>query len=221
MTTWIVLRAAGVGAYLMLFASVAWGLVGTTSVMGKRVAKATAIAVHQFIATVALVLLALHLGGLFIDTFVPFGLPDLLIPLHASYRTVPVAFGVVAMYAVVIVLTSSWTRKHLSTKVWRRIHLLAVPAFVLSMVHGVFAGTDTARPWMWWIYVATGGIVVFLLIVRGLTAGLRPPRAAHPGRPAASTPTEGQVRPRPGTGRPRPETPEVRSLVRVGAETDS
>jgi DMSO/TMAO reductase YedYZ heme-binding membrane subunit len=180
MTTWIVLRAAGIGAYLMLFASVAWGMVGTTSVMGKRVAKATAIAVHQLVATVAIVLLAVHLGGLLVDRFVPFGVADVLIPLYASYRSVPVAFGVVAMYAMVIVLASSWTRKHLSTKVWRRIHLLAVPAFLLSMVHGVFAGTDTVHPWMWWIYVATGGLVMFLLIVRGLTAGLRPVRAAHP-----------------------------------------
>jgi len=179
-TAWIVLRAAGVGAYLMLFASVAWGLVATTSVMGKKVAKATAISVHQFIATVALVLLGLHLGGLLIDRFVKFSVSDLLIPMHSSYRPVAVAFGVVAMYATVTVLTSSWTRKHLSTKAWRTIHLLAVPAFALSMLHGVFAGTDTVHPWMWWIYVSTGGLLVFLLIVRGLTAGLRPVRAAHP-----------------------------------------
>ena len=84
------------------------------------------------------------------------------------------------MYAAVAVLASSWLRKHLSTKLWRGLHLLAVPAFTLSMAHGIFAGTDTARPWMWWTYVATGGVVLFLLLARGLTAGMRPARAAHP-----------------------------------------
>jgi methionine sulfoxide reductase heme-binding subunit len=187
-TTWIVLRAAGIGAYLMLFGSVAWGLVATTSLVGKRVAKATAISIHQFIATVALVLLGVHLGGVLLDRFVPFGPLDVLIPMHGAFRPVAVAFGIVAMYGAVIVLASSWTRKHLSTKLWRRLHLLAVPVFTLSMVHGIFTGTDTVRPWMWWTYVATGGIVLFLLIVRGLTAGLRPTRAAPPARARSTLP---------------------------------
>ena len=39
MTTWIVLRAAGIGAYLMLFFSVAFGLVATSAPFGKRIAK--------------------------------------------------------------------------------------------------------------------------------------------------------------------------------------
>jgi methionine sulfoxide reductase heme-binding subunit len=209
MTTWIVLRAAGIGAYLMLFASVAWGLLATTSTFGKRVAKATAISVHQFTATVALVLLGVHLGGLLMDRFVPFTPLDLLIPMHSSYRTIAVAFGIVAMYAAVVVLTSSWTRKHLNIKLWRRLHLLAVPAFTLSMVHGIFAGSDTARPWMWWIYVATGGVALFLLVLRGLTVGLRPARAAHSaaagvGRAVLRAETRGGSPSPPRPGRPAP-----------------
>jgi hypothetical protein len=63
----------------------------------------------------------------------------------------------------------------------------------------VFAGTDTVRPAMWWTYVATGLIVVFLLVVRGLTAGYRPERAPRP---------EHLARPeRPGTPAERPRQP--------------
>lgn len=192
MITWIILRAAGVGAYLMLFASVAWGLVGTTSVVGKRVAKPSAIAIHQFIATVAMVLLGVHIGGLLIDAFVPFGILDMLVPMHGTFKPVAVTFGVAAMYAMVVVLVSSWLRKPLGTKWWRRLHLLAVPAFGLSMVHGAFAGTDTVRPWMWWVYVGTGGMILFLVLTRGLTGGIRAVRAAHPG-PRAALPTSTAV----------------------------
>ncbi|HEY1330760.1 MAG TPA: hypothetical protein VGH10_04730 [Actinomycetota bacterium] len=180
MTTWIVLRAAGIGAYLMLFASVAWGLIATTSVFGKKVSKATSVSVHQFVSTVALLLLGIHLGGLLLDTFVRFHPLDVLIPLHSAYLPVATAFGVLAMYSVVIVLASSWTRKHVGPTWWRRLHLLTVPAFILAMVHGVFAGTDTARPAMWWTYVATAAIVLFLVVLRGLTSGLRPQRHAVP-----------------------------------------
>ena len=46
----------------------------------------------------------------------------------------------------------------------------------MALAHGVFAGTDSSRPWMFAIYVVTGLVVLFLLIVRGLSYGYRPPR---------------------------------------------
>jgi len=180
MTNWDILRAAGIGAYLMLFASVAWALVGTTSVVGKRVAKATAVTIHQFTSTVGLVLLVIHLVGVLVDRFVKFDLLDLFIPLRAPERTGAVAFGILAMFLMVLVLVSSWTRKHYSTTLWRRLHLLAVPAFTLALVHGLFSGTDAIQSWMWWTYASTGSIVLFLLIVRALTAGVPPRRARAP-----------------------------------------
>jgi hypothetical protein len=39
---------------------------------------------------------------------------------------------------------------------------------------------------MWWTYVATGLVVLFLVVVRGLTAGYRPPRASSPDERGAS-----------------------------------
>ena len=182
MLTWILLRAAGIGAYLMLFGSVSWGLVATTTVFGKKVPKATAISVHQFISTVALVFLGAHIAGLLVDKFMPFRPLDILIPLRATFKPIAVAFGITAMYSMLIVLVSSWTRKHIGPTWWRRLHLFTVPAFVLAMSHGVFAGTDTVRPWMWWIYLVTGTIVLFLVIVRALTSGVKPARHAVPSR---------------------------------------
>lgn len=185
MTTWIVLRAAGIGAYVMLFLSVAWGLVSTTAPFGKRVAKQSANLVHQFMATCGLLLLGIHLGGLLIDRFVPFSVPDLFVPLRSSYRPVAVAVGIVAMYLLVFVMVTSWLRKPIGTKWWRRTHLLAVPTFTLAMLHGIFAGSDTARPIMWWTYVVTGLAVLFLVVVRALTVGLRPERRQPPERARA------------------------------------
>jgi methionine sulfoxide reductase heme-binding subunit len=180
MRTWIILRAAGIGAYVTLFLAVTWGLVATTSALGKKVSKATSVAIHQFVSTVALVLLAVHVTGVLLDRFVPFGPLDVFVPLHGAFRPAAVAFGIVGMYFVVVVLVSSWFRKRVGTAWWRRLHVLAGPAFTLAMLHGIYAGTDTIRPWMWWMYVATGGIVLFLLIVRALTFGLRPARRAMP-----------------------------------------
>jgi sulfoxide reductase heme-binding subunit YedZ len=188
MTTWIILRAAGIGAYLMLFLSVSWGLLATTALLGKRVSRASATTVHQFMATCGLFLLAIHLGGLLVDSFVPFAPADLLVPMRSAFKPLPVAFGIAAMYVSVFVVVASWLRKRIGAAWWRRSHLLAVPAFTLSMVHGVITGTDSTRPWMWSIYLATGGIVLFLVIVRGLTVGLRPERAPRPAHAPAARP---------------------------------
>jgi hypothetical protein len=83
------------------------------------------------------------------------------------------------MYAMVLVLVSSWFRRRYPTAIWRAIHSLSVPAFALSMVHGVAAGADATRPWMFLTYVATGIVVVFLLVLRGLTVGMAPQRRAQ------------------------------------------
>ncbi len=175
MSTWMMLRSAGIGAYLLLFASVTWGLVGTTAVIERRISKATSIVVHHYISTAIVVLLAIHLVGLLLDKFRPFRVLDLLVPLRASFKPGPVAFGVVAMYVVVTVLVTSWWRSRFGPTWWRRVHVWGTPAFILAMVHGIFTGTDANSPLMWWMYMVTGAIVLFLIIVRGLTAqsGLR------------------------------------------------
>ncbi len=179
MRTWVILRSAGIGAYLMVFLSVAWGLVATSAALGRRVSKASAVLIHQFFSTCGLLLLGIHVGGLLVDSFMPFGAAEILIPGAASYRPAATAFGVIAMYATVVVLVTSWIRKRIGTTWWRRMHLLAVPAFVLSLAHGVFSGTDSTRPWIWWMYVVTGSAVVFLVVLRGLTAGNRPERVVR------------------------------------------
>lgn len=187
MNTWIILRAAGIGSYIALWLAVDWGLIATTSLVTKRVSKPTSTLFHGVVASAGLALLAIHLVGLLLDRFMPFGPLDLLIPMRAGYRALAVSFGVLAMYAMVVVLVSSWIRKRLGTKVWRAIHVLAIPTFTMALAHGVFAGTDSSRPWMFAIYVATGLLTLFLLIVRGLTYGYRPPRAERPAREARTS----------------------------------
>jgi DMSO/TMAO reductase YedYZ heme-binding membrane subunit len=171
------LRAAGIGAYLLLFGSVAWGLVGTTSLVGKRVAKTTSVAIHQFMTTVALVLLLGHVVGLMVDPFMPFGPAEILLPMTTDYRPVAVSLGIVSMYMVVLIAVTSWLRKRIRTTLWRTLHLLAVPAFAMALTHGLLAGTDGTRSWMFWTYAATGTLVVFLVLVRAFTHGFRPARA--------------------------------------------
>ena len=188
MTNWNILRAAGVAAYLALFLSTAWGLVSSTSLVTKHISKRASTAFHATTASAGMAFLGIHLIGLVLDRFVPFDLLDLFVPLRTTFKPIPVALGILAMYGTVIVLVSSWVRKRIGTLWWRKLHLLAVPMFSISMLHGLFAGTDSMRPWMFGMYVVTGVTTLFLVIVRGLTFGYRPPREARePAREPVAT----------------------------------
>jgi sulfoxide reductase heme-binding subunit YedZ len=180
MTTWILLRAAGIGAYVALWLAVVWGLIATTGIVKSRISKPSANSFHAFVATTGLVLLIAHLSLLLVDKYMPFAWQDVLIPMRSTFRPYAISAGVLGMYGIVLLLVSSWSRSKLSTRLWRAIHLLSVPAFVMALLHGVFAGTDTQRPWMFILYASTGVITFFLVVVRGLTADYRPPRPAAP-----------------------------------------
>jgi DMSO/TMAO reductase YedYZ heme-binding membrane subunit len=174
---WVLIRAAGIGAYIALFLSVAWGLVSSTGVITKRMSKPSSNRFHASVASAGLALLAIHMILLLFHDFVPFQVLDLLVPMRSTFRPVAITLGVIAMYAAVIVTVSSWLRGRIPTRTWRTLHLLAVPAFILALLHGVFAGTDTNRPWMVFLYAGTALLALFLVIVRGLTVGYRRPRA--------------------------------------------
>jgi hypothetical protein len=191
MTTWILLRAAGIGGYLTLFLSVAWGLVATTAPFGKRIARPSATLLHQFLSTCGLALVGVHVGLLLIDRYMPFAISDVLIPMRATYRPVAVSLGIVAMYALIAVIALSLLRRSIGTTWWRRSHLAAVPMFTLTLLHGMLAGTDSVRPWLRIMYLATGSVVVFLVVVRGLTAGFRPERPIRTTAPAKEQPRTG------------------------------
>ncbi|MGH2595600.1 MAG: ferric reductase-like transmembrane domain-containing protein [Actinomycetota bacterium] len=180
MIEWNIIRAAGIGAFIMLWGSVAWGLVSTTSVFGKRIPKATSIALHQAFSTSGLLFLALHLGFLLADRFMPFAPLDLVIPMRATYRPIGVSLGIASMFVVVLgVLATSWGRKLIGTTWWRRTHALSVPAFALALMHGLMTGTDSKRPAMFWMYLLSAAILLFLLLLRGLNSQ-RPQRAPLP-----------------------------------------
>ena len=183
MNTWILLRAAGIGSYLMLFLSIAWGLVATTSVVTKRISKPSANLFHAFVATTGLALLGVHLGLLLIDEFMPFSFarPHRAdgVGVSRRSRSRPASSRCTRSW-------SSWCRRGCASRSARRgggacTSSPCRPSRSRSL-HGVFAGTDTERPWMFAIYAITGLLVVFLTLVRAFTYGYRPPRPAPPGQ---------------------------------------
>ena len=163
---WYLTRTMGVSAYIALAISVMLGMLRTIARKSSERISWIVDELHQFVATLAGLLVVGHLLALKFDTFMPFSLINLLLPVNEPYMPTAVAFGVFGFYAMVLLLLSSWLRRRLRYSWWRGIHYVSFIAFGLVTLHGWFAGSDSGEPWMRAIYAFSTSAVVFLIVVR-------------------------------------------------------
>jgi len=116
---------------------------------------------HRYLGALAVVFTGVHVLGLVADSYVHFGITDVLLPLASSWHPVAVAWGVVGMWLLLAVEGTSLARQHLPQHVWRGIHLLSYPILALTTVHLLSAGTDAKSLVPETVAVALGVFAVF------------------------------------------------------------
>jgi sulfoxide reductase heme-binding subunit YedZ len=158
--TWYAARSAGVVAWALLTASTAWGLaLGGRMLAGRRPRPSWVLDLHRYLGGIATVFTALHVAFVVGDTYVHFGVADVLVPFASAWRPAAVAWGVVALWLLLAVELTSLGRRRLPRALWRRVHLLSVPLFAVATMHGLTAGTDVRTPLA---AVAAVGVVAFM-----------------------------------------------------------
>jgi sulfoxide reductase heme-binding subunit YedZ len=168
-TFWIVARASGLTAYVLLTTSVLAGLVLKSRPFGRALKAASVTDVHRFLALLALGAVAVHGIALVLDSTVKIGLPALVVPGLAPYRPVSTGFGVVSAELAALIVVSVRVRSAIGTRAWRRLHWTTYAVFAAATVHGLGAGTDTTRPWALGLYLGAVGAVAFATAWRALT----------------------------------------------------
>ena len=195
---WVAARALGITAYLLLAIEVAAGVwLSHPGTSGDARPPRIVFPWHELLAVFASAFLVLHIVLLAIDPYAGVDWVGAFVPGMSQYRTVPVAVGSVALYALVITATTAkWTRL-LPAGWWLRVHRLSALIFLMAWVHGVLAGSDTMP--LLPMYLLTGGLVLAGVAHRWWAATGRAPRTAADaglaavslGRPApASAPKE-------------------------------
>jgi DMSO/TMAO reductase YedYZ heme-binding membrane subunit len=185
---WYVARASGIVAWLMLSASVIWGIVLASGAFPSHRRPAWLLDLHRWLGALTVGFLGLHLGALVADSYVDFGLADLVVPLASDWKPMAVAAGVVAMWSIVAVQASSLLRKRIPKWLWRSIHLSSYPTFLLVSAHGIFAGTDASTS----LYLTTTVLTVVAvsaLLVQRMLGGTRKRRGAAGRRVGTDLPT--------------------------------
>lgn len=185
-TQWLLARASGILAYLLLTLAVVAGLTLRTRLLGRAVSPAIVTATHRTLSLVGLSAVFVHALLIGLDSQVDVPLVSLLVPGLAGYRPLATSLGVVAMELWLLIHLSFRLRRRIGVGRWRALHMATFPTWGIAAAHGVFAGTDSSQGWMQQLYAVSIATVLFLVVIRtGSRAAARTP----PARPARSTPS--------------------------------
>ena len=177
-TFWLLARASGLTAYVLLTMSVLAGLV-LKSRPFRSLRPATVTDTHRFLALLALGALAVHGSSLVADATVHIPLAALLVPGISPYRPLAVGIGVLAAELMVMVYASFSLRRRIGTRNWRRLHWATYAIFAGATAHGLAAGTDSTRPWAFSLYLGAVGAVAFATAWRALIGPDPAPHRRH------------------------------------------
>ncbi len=170
--SWYAARAGGVTAYLLVSACVLAGilLAGKTHVPG--LPRFAVEDVHRFLGLLAGLFIAVHVGGVALDSVVPFSVTQLVVPFTAGYRPLATGLGIVALELLLAVAITNRLRSRLPHRLWRRAHYATLAVWVLATFHGILSGSDRDQMWLQWLYAAAVALVAGAATLRfGRSAG--------------------------------------------------
>jgi len=166
MAPWMIARATGISAYLLLVLLVVLGLLLShpSRTRVSRPSPAPRTRLHIVLAALTLALTIAHIVVLATDRFAGVGWRGASLPMQSAYRPVAVTLGVLGAWAGLVVGSTALLAGHLPQRLWWRVHKVAIVALLLVWLHGVLAGGDT--PMLRWLYLSTGGLIAVVVLSR-------------------------------------------------------
>jgi len=163
---WYTTRGAGAVSLILLSAVVILGLTARTRVEGRGWPRFLSAALHNDLALLTLVFLALHIVTAVVDPFTHLGIAPAVIPFGSYYRTFFLGLGTIAFELLLAIVVTSLLRRAIGQRAWRAVHWLAYAAWPIAVVHEVGTGTDAFAWWMMGITVVCFGGVLFAVLWR-------------------------------------------------------
>jgi len=176
---WHMTRAVATVSYILLTASVAWGLALSSKIAKDVTPAPVTLDMHATLSWLALGLGAYHGFLLLLDTYYHYTLVNILIPFNGPYRPIEVGLGTLALWLMLLASASFSWRAWLGQKNWRLLHYLTFVAYGLATLHGVLAGTDSREPGMIILYASSALLTLFLTNYRLMAGGKQRRQAAE------------------------------------------
>ncbi|MCE1254364.1 MAG: hypothetical protein LWX83_12560 [Anaerolineae bacterium] len=164
---WFLSRALAISAFIILWLSMAWGLLlsGRLAQLWPGVPAANDL--HQFTSWLGLSLGLLHGLLLMADRYIHFTLFQVLVPFSTNnYRPLWVGMGQISFYLWLLIILSFYVRKRTGPKIWRLIHYTSFITFIMVLIHGILSGSDSSVFWAQAVYWFSAISLFFLTVFR-------------------------------------------------------
>jgi sulfoxide reductase heme-binding subunit YedZ len=166
---WYVARAGGVVAYVLLSAVVAVGITMAGKKSMRRWPKFAMEDVHRFGGILVGTFVIIHVVSVAIDSYLPFSVLSLIVPLVGHYRPVWTSLGIVAAELLLaLAVANHYRNRRISYVFWRKAHYANFAVWGAATLHGLGSGTDRSTPWLLAIYAISVGTVCALIAWRVL-----------------------------------------------------
>ncbi len=182
---WYVARASGMVAAVLIALTLIWGLLLTTRAIPRKGMPAWLTDLHRGLGGLACCFIGLHLLALWADSYEHFAWKELLVPFASAWKAGAVAWGVGALWMLVVVEGTSLLQRRLPRRTWRGLHYLSYPVALMIGVHAMTAGTDSGNVWFRIVTIGLAVVLVGLATYRFLTRSGAPRRAAGRVGPAS------------------------------------
>lgn len=197
MRIWMAARATGIVSLVLLTLLIVLGIVLSHPEQNRWKQSKRVFPWHESLWVFVMAFLAVHVAAIVLDPYAGVGLAGAIFPGLSEYRSVPVALGVVSVYALALTVITARYTALLPSGAWLRLHRLSAVVLALAWGHGVLAGTDSdaLRPLYWGI-----ALVVFAAAAyRYWVVRVRPARSASHAAAAAKPahPEDRHVEPQP------------------------
>ena len=159
-------RATGIVAAVLCVAALVWGLFFSARNTGTKLKPNWWLALHNYLGGMALAFIGLHMFFTFLDSRYGFGFVQLFVPggtIGWAY-----GFGIIAawLFAIVVLPSMAKVRRRLPRKAWHAVHLLSIPAVVLTGVHAYQAGSDSLSAYFTRGLALMVGLAVYPISIR-------------------------------------------------------
>jgi predicted ferric reductase len=142
---WYLSRGSAFSAYFLLWLSMILGTGITNKLSVLWPGLPPTIELHQFTSIIGLAFGLFHGLILMGDHYINFSLAQVLLPFATSgYKPVAVGLGQIGFYTMLIITISFYLRKKIGPKKWRALHFVSFVTYILVLIHGLLAGTDTS-----------------------------------------------------------------------------
>lgn len=162
---WYISRAAALVGFLLFYISIFLGAASVFPLLKKKFLILGSLKAHCWISAQAILFALIHGLALLFDKFFNFSIKGIFIPFAASYSPLFMGLGTIAFYLMIILVSSSYLRGHISYGLWRALHFSNIFLYAAGLIHAFFLGTDLRAGALRSVFIyANIFLIIFLLL---------------------------------------------------------